>query len=59
MHLYRATDLESIPARPEEDENIEAATFTLDEARDMLRRGEIREGKTVVALLLEAARRAR
>ena len=57
MHLYRATSLESIPPRPEEDESIEAATFTLDEARDMLHRGEIREGKTVVALLLEAARR--
>lgn len=58
MHLYRATDLESVPPRPEEDENIEAAVFTLEEAREMLRRGEIREGKTVVALLLESDRRS-
>jgi ADP-ribose pyrophosphatase len=58
MHLFRATRLESVPARPEADENIEWATFTLDEARAMIRRGEIREGKTVVALLLEVERRS-
>ena len=49
--------LESIPARPEADERIEPGTFTLDEAMAMVARGEIREGKTLVALLLEAARR--
>ena len=58
MHLFRATALEAVPPRPEADERIEQATFTLDEALSMLRRGEIREGKTIVALLLEAARRA-
>jgi len=58
MHLFRATRLESVPPRPEADENIEWATFTLDEARAMIRRGEIREGKTVVALLLEVERRS-
>jgi ADP-ribose pyrophosphatase len=57
MHLFRATGLESIPPRPEADERIEPGTFTLDEAMAMLARGEIREGKTLVALLLEAARR--
>jgi ADP-ribose pyrophosphatase len=56
MHLYRATGLESVPPRPEDDEDIEAATFTLAEARAMMARGEIREGKTVVALLLETER---
>ncbi|MEE8218879.1 MAG: NUDIX hydrolase [Vicinamibacteria bacterium] len=58
MHLYRATGLEQVPPRPEADENIEAAVFSLDEAREMIRRGEIREGKTVVALLLEVERRS-
>ena len=58
MHLYRATSLEQIPPRPEADENIEAAVFSLEEAREMIRRGEIREGKTVVALLLEVERRS-
>jgi ADP-ribose pyrophosphatase len=57
MHLFRATGLERVPARPEADERIEWAVFTLDEARDMIRRGEIREGKTLVALLLEGERR--
>ena len=57
MHLFRATELESVPPRPEADESIEAGTFTLAEAREMIRRGEVREGKTLVALLLEAERR--
>jgi ADP-ribose pyrophosphatase len=57
MHLFRASALESGPARPEADERIETATFTLPEALAMISRGEIREGKTLVALLLEARRR--
>jgi ADP-ribose pyrophosphatase len=56
MHLFRATGLASVAARPEADERIEAALFTLPEAREMIRRGEIREGKTLVALLLELGR---
>jgi len=58
MYLFRATGLAAVPARPEADERIEAATFTLEEARAMIERGEIREGKTLVALLLEVERRA-
>jgi ADP-ribose pyrophosphatase len=57
MHLFRATDLVPVPARPEADERIESATFTLDEAMGMVKRGEIREGKTLVALLMEERRR--
>lgn len=57
MHLFRATGLETVPPRPEADERIEWAEFTLDQAREMIRRGEIREGKTLVALLLEVERR--
>ena len=56
MHLFRATGLETVPARPEADERIEAAHFTLQEAALMIRRGEIREAKTLVALLLELQR---
>ncbi len=58
MHLFRATALRSVPPRPEADERIEAGTFTLAEAREMIRRGTVREGKTLVALLLEVERRA-
>ncbi len=58
MHLFRATGLTSVPPRPEADEHIEAGRFTLLEAEAMMRRGEIREGKTLVALLLEMQRRS-
>jgi ADP-ribose pyrophosphatase len=58
MHLFRATGLSPVPARPEADERIEAGVFTLDAARAMIQRGEVREGKTLVALLLELQRRS-
>jgi ADP-ribose pyrophosphatase len=57
MHLFRATDLSAVPPRPEEDERIAVGSFTLDEALAMIRRGEVREGKTLVAILLESERR--
>jgi ADP-ribose pyrophosphatase len=57
MHLFRATDLGPVPPRPEADERIEARSFTLDEARAMMGRGEVKEAKTLVALLLEVERR--
>jgi ADP-ribose pyrophosphatase len=56
LHLFRATGLEHVPARPEADERIEAARFTLPELDRMMRHGEIREGKTLVALLMELRR---
>ena len=51
----------SSPSRraPRRTRGSSRATFTLDEALAMVRRGEIREGKTLVALLLEARRRER
>jgi ADP-ribose pyrophosphatase len=57
MHLFRATALSPVPPRPEDDERIEVGTFTLADAREMIRLGEIGEGKTLVALLLEVERR--
>jgi ADP-ribose diphosphatase len=56
MHLFRATGLQSVTPRPEADERIEAHAFTLEEAREMIRRGDVREGKTLVALLMEIGR---
>ena len=53
MHVFRATGLEVVPARPEEDERIEPLALSLETAREMVARGEVREGKTLVALLLE------
>jgi 8-oxo-dGTP pyrophosphatase MutT (NUDIX family) len=54
--VYRATALRPVPARPDEDEDIESAAYSLAEAQEMVRRGEIRDGKTVMALLLESQR---
>lgn len=58
MHLFRATDLREVPPRPEADERIETRVFTFEETRAMIERGLVREGKTLIALLLEALRRA-
>jgi ADP-ribose diphosphatase len=57
MHVFRATELRQVPPRPEDDERIEPRWFGLDEALTMVERGEIREGKTLVALLREHSRR--
>jgi len=59
MHLFRATRLTDVAARPEPDERIETLACTFEEARSMIARGEVREGKTLVALLLESERRRR
>ncbi len=56
MNFFRCTDLHP-PApdsqvKPDDDENIEPKTFTLDEARAMLERGEIVDMKTALGLML-------
>ena len=52
MIFFRVSGLSdgTEPAAVDEDEDIEARTFTLREARDMARRGEIVDMKTVVGL---------
>jgi ADP-ribose pyrophosphatase len=40
------------PHKPDEDENIETRTMTIDDARAMVRRGEIVDLKTAFALTL-------
>jgi ADP-ribose pyrophosphatase len=52
MVFFRVSGLAepTVAAAIDEDESIEAKTFTLREARDMIRRGEIVDMKTVVAL---------
>lgn len=57
LHLFRASGLTEGTPRPEADERIERGTFTLEEARAMIGRGELRDGKTLLALLLESERR--
>jgi len=52
MVFFRVSGLEKSDeqAHVDEDEDIEARTFELREAREMIRRGEIIDMKTVVAL---------
>lgn len=52
MIFFRVSGLDdpTEAATLDEDEDIEARTFTLREARDMVRRGEIVDMKTVVGL---------
>lgn len=57
LHLFRATRLQVVPARPEADERITLHTLTLDEARALISSGQVRDAKTLVALLFEDARR--
>ena len=54
MVFFRVSGLEKTdePAHVDEDEDIEATTFELRDARDMVRRGEITDMKTLVGLSL-------
>jgi 8-oxo-dGTP pyrophosphatase MutT (NUDIX family) len=57
-YLYRATELTAGPSDPEGTERIEVRLVAWDEAWAMLRRGEITDAMSVIALLHEAVRRA-
>ena len=54
MVFFRVSSLEKTDeqAHADEDEDIEAKTFEIREVREMIRRGEIVDMKTVVALTL-------
>jgi ADP-ribose pyrophosphatase len=57
MHVFRGSGLVPSPAKGDEDERIEVRSFTLEELLRMVQAGEICEGKTLLAILLETARR--
>jgi ADP-ribose pyrophosphatase len=56
MIFYRCTDLRSpaadSAARKDEDEDLEPHTFTLEEARSLVKTGEIIDLKTAIGLML-------
>lgn len=56
MHVFRATRLVASAAKGDEDERIEVRAFALADLEAMIDGGEVREGKTLVALLLELRR---
>ena len=58
MHLFLATDLEQRSPCPEEDESIEVGFFTMEEILSMVSRAEIRDGKTLLGLMLLKNREA-
>ena len=52
LHLFVAEDLTPGPAAPEADEQLEPVTVRFDEAIRMCLAGEIKDAKTITALLL-------
>ena len=56
IHLFAAFDLEPIPQRLESDEVIEVVPTPIGEALELIWSGELRDAKSVVALI-HAARR--
>lgn len=51
IHLYAATGLRRVPAAPEQDEFIETRELKWSDVGRMVGSGEIRDGKSLVALL--------
>ena len=56
-YLYRATGLPEGPSDPEGTEELHARRMSWDEAWAMLRRGEITDSMSVIAMLHEAVSR--
>lgn len=56
MHFFKLTSLarrvDGEAALPDEDEDLEVRTFSLEELREMLRRGELEDLKTAVGIEL-------
>ncbi|MBI2842366.1 MAG: NUDIX hydrolase [Armatimonadetes bacterium] len=52
LHTFLAEDLTPMQAERDEDEFIEVVVLDLDEAAQMIRRGEIKDAKTVCGLLM-------
>ncbi len=56
IYLYAGFDLEATDSRPEDDEIIEPFRISLDEALDLIWRGELTDAKSAMTLI-HAARR--
>ena len=51
IHLFAAFDLTSAASRPEDDEVIEVIRVPLDDALDLVWRGELCDAKSALALI--------
>ncbi|HTV53341.1 MAG TPA: NUDIX hydrolase [Terriglobia bacterium] len=58
MHLFEAVDLTRGTAEPEEDERIQVKLFSMPKLKEMVGRGKIQDGKTLVGLLWLLGRRS-
>jgi len=58
MHLYIATGLSEATAHQDDDENIETVRLTLEDALSRVATGEVRDAKSLIALLTLQLRRA-
>ena len=56
MHAFVARGLSPSTLDPDDDENIEVVRRPLSEARALIERGEVRDAKTIAALLMLDAR---
>jgi hypothetical protein len=52
MHLVEAWNLTPSKGQPDEDERIEVGFFALDKIIEMIQTNEVRDGKTLVGILL-------
>jgi ADP-ribose pyrophosphatase len=57
IHVYLARDLTEGNARPDEDEYLEVVRLPLEEALEMISRGDIKDSKTMIGLLMAARAR--
>ena len=51
VHVFLATQLRPVRARPEPDEEIAVVRLPLAEALQLVRTGEIRDGKSIIGLI--------
>ena len=51
LHIYLALGLHAGESHPDENEFLNVEKYSLDELTDMVMRGEIEDGKTVIAIL--------
>lgn len=52
LHIFLADGVSEGTANPDEDEYIEVLYLTLQEAMDRIKAGEIKDSKTIIAILL-------
>ncbi len=50
ISIYLAEELEPVERKPEQDENIEVVEVEKEKILEMIKNGEIRDGKTIAAL---------